>query len=243
MGDNNSEISLLIYLMANPTPTPRELEKQLAATEAVKLVKNNDIVGLGTGSTASFALNALAERIKEGLAVKGVPSSLHTEEQAKALGIPVLPLGEASEIDISIDGADEFNEKLQLIKGGGGALFREKIVASLSKNRVVIVDSSKKVAKLGAFKVPVELAPFARTYVFNQLKALGGTAQLRYQNEAIFISDNQNYIADVDFGLIDDPEVLSTKLNQIDGLLAHGLFIGLATKVIMSKEGGFEVFE
>ncbi|MEE1945017.1 ribose-5-phosphate isomerase RpiA [Pedobacter sp. KR3-3] len=229
--------------MAAATLNNRNLAKQLAAQEAVKLVKNNDIVGLGTGSTARFALMALAERLKEGLQIRGVPSSLATEAQAKALGIPLLPLGEVAQIDISIDGADEFNEELQLIKGGGGALFREKIVASLSKNRVVVVDSSKKVAQLGAFKVPVELVPVACRYVLDQFEALGGQAQLRYKNDALFITDNQNYIADVDFGLIANPEELAIQLNQIEGVLAHGLFIGLATKVIMATGEGLLVFE
>jgi ribose 5-phosphate isomerase A len=229
--------------MENSTENLRETEKLLVAKEAVKLVENNDVVGLGSGSTAHFALIELADRIKQGLIVKGVPSSLKTEEQAKALGIPLLPLGEVKKIDISIDGADEFTESLQLIKGGGGALFREKIVASLSKNRIVIVDSSKKVDRLGAFKVPVELAPFACQYVIGQLEALGGQVVLRHQDRNRFITDNNNYIADVDFGLIDDPVALSIKLNQIDGILVHGLFIGLATKIIMSKDGGLVVFD
>ncbi|WP_199120393.1 ribose-5-phosphate isomerase RpiA [Pedobacter sp. ASV28] len=229
--------------MENSTENLRESEKLLVAKEAVKLVENDDVVGLGSGSTAHFALIELADRIKQGLIVKGVPSSLKTEEQAKALGIPLLPLGEVNKIDISIDGADEFTESLQLVKGGGGALFREKIVASLSKNRIVIVDSSKKVDRLGAFKVPVELAPFACQYVIGQLEALGGQVALRHQERTLFITDNNNYIADVDFGLIDDPVALSTKLNQIDGILVHGLFIGLATKIIMSKDGGLVVFD
>ncbi len=229
--------------MGNTTPNNLELEKQQVAQEAVKLVKNNDIVGLGTGSTASLAITALATRVKEGLQVKGVASSLQTEAQAKALGIPLLPLGEVAQIDISIDGADEFNENLQLIKGGGGALFREKIMASLSKNRIVVVDSSKKVAQLGAFKVPVELAPVACRYVLDQLTALGGKTQLRYKNDTLFMTDNQNYIADVDFGLIADPQALAVQLNQIEGILAHGLFIGLATKVIMATGEGLVVFE
>lgn len=229
--------------MAALTPNHQELAKQLAAQAAVKLVKHNDIVGLGTGSTASFALSALADRLKDGLQVKGVPSSLQTEEQAKALGIPLLPLGEVAQIDISIDGADEFTEELQLLKGGGGALFREKIVASLSKNRIVVVDSSKKVSQLGAFKVPVELAPVACRYVLDQLATLGGKAQLRRKNDTLFVTDNQNYIADVDFGLIADPQALAIQLNQIEGVLAHGLFIGLATKVIMATGEELVVFE
>ena len=210
-------------------------EKKLAALSAVSLIKDGDIVGLGTGSTATFAINELAKRIKEGLEVKSVCSSITTEKLAIASGIPIIPLGEADHIDISIDGADEFTQELELIKGGGGALFREKIVASLSQNRIIVTDSSKKVEKLGAFKVPVEVIPTAYAYVFQQLKILNGKPILRIKDEKTFISDNQNFIIDVDFGLIQDPAKLSEQLNQIAGVLAHGLFINLTNKVIMAK--------
>lgn len=228
--------------MTNNTPDTREQEKKSVALAAVQLVKNSDVVGLGTGSTAYYAIAELGQRVKEGLQIKAVASSIKTEEQALALGIPLLPLGEVSELDISIDGADEFTTGLQLIKGGGGALFREKIMASLSKNRVIITDSSKKVEKLGAFKVPVEIVPTACQYVLGQLHKIGGHAVLRRLNHELFISDNQNYIADVDFGLIDDPITLSICLNQIDGILAHGLFVNLTTQVIMSERGKLVAF-
>lgn len=217
-------------------------EKKMAAVSAVSFIKNGDIVGLGTGSTATFAINELAKRIKDGLEVKGVCSSTATEKLAIASGIPIIPLGEANYVDISIDGADEFTENLELIKGGGGALFREKIVASLSKNRIIITDSSKKVNLLGAFKVPVEVVPAAYAYVVQQLKALNGVPLLRIKDEKTFISDNQNYIIDVDFGLIQDPLELSEQLNQIVGVLAHGLFINLTNKVIMAKGAELIVF-
>ena len=210
-------------------------EKKMAAVSAVSFINNGDIVGLGTGSTATFAINELAELIKDGLQVKSVCSSIATEKLAIASGIPIIPLGEANHVDISIDGADEFTENLELIKGGGGALFREKIVASLSKNRIIIADSSKKVKKLGAFKVPVEVVPTAYAYVVQQLKTLNGFPVLRIKDEKTFISDNQNYIIDVDFGLIKDPAKLSEQLNQIVGVLAHGLFVNLTNRVIMAK--------
>ena len=142
-----------------------------------------------------------------------------------------------SAIDVSIDGADEFTEELNLIKGGGGALFREKIVASLSKNRIIVTDSTKKVQKLGAFTVPVEVNPNAYQYVFNQLIGLNGVCTLRKANDEIFITDNQNYIIDVDFGLIDNPKELGESLNQIVGILAHGIFVNLTTKILMAKDG------
>lgn len=214
-----------------------ELEKILAAKEAVLLVKENDLVGLGTGSTASYAIQELAQKIKEGLSnIRGVASSKKTEALAESLGIPLLPIGEVNHIDISIDGADEFTEECNLIKGGGGALFREKIVASLSENRIVIADRSKKVEKLGAFKVPVEIVPVAYQYVLGQIKKLNGVGSLRKTAGEIFVTDNQNFIVDVDFGLIDDVQKLSYCLNNIDGLLAHGLFVDLTSKIIMAKD-------
>lgn len=217
-------------------------EKLAAAKEAVKLVKQNDIVGLGTGSTATFAIKALAERINEGLKIQAAASSNKTEELAISLGIPILPLETLGSIDISIDGADEFTETLDLIKGGGGALFREKIIASLSKNAIIITDSSKKVNKLGAFTVPVEVIPLALQYVLNQIEKLQGKATLRKKDDKTFISDNGNYIVDVDFGLIDTPAKLASNLNEIDGVLAHGLFINLTSKVIMASGNDILIF-
>lgn len=210
-------------------------EKLAAATAAVEFIKEGDVVGLGTGSTATFAIQELAKRIKNGLKITAAASSIKTEELAIAAGIPVLKLENLGSIDISIDGADEFTESLDLIKGGGGALFREKIIASLSKNAIIITDSSKKVNLLGAFTVPIEVVPLAYQYVFNKIETLGGAGKLRTEDNLKFITDNGNYIIDADFGLIDNPEKLSSQLNEIDGLLAHGLFIGLTDKVIMAQ--------
>ena len=213
----------------------QDAEKLLAAKEAVNYVKDGDVVGLGTGTTTTFAIKELGKRVAEGLKITAASSSIRSEELAKSLGIEILELGTLSSIDISIDGADEFTNSLNLIKGGGGALFREKIIASLSKNSIIITDTSKLVEKLGAFTVPVEVFPLAFQYVFNQLIKLGGKGILRQKDGKTFITDNNNYIIDVDFGLIDTPEKLATDLNQITGLLAHGLFIGLTSKVIMAK--------
>ncbi|WP_316734726.1 ribose-5-phosphate isomerase RpiA [Pedobacter aquatilis] len=210
-------------------------EKLSAAVEAVKLIKDGDVVGLGTGTTATFAIQELAKRINTGLKIQAAASSIKTEALAIAAGIPILPLEHLSTIDISIDGADEFTESLDLIKGGGGALFREKIIASLSKNAIIITDSSKKVNLLGAFTIPIEVIPLAFQYVFNNIEELGGKAKIRFKEAEKFITDNRNYIIDADFGLIKEPAQLSAQLNQIDGLLAHGLFIGLTKKVIMAK--------
>jgi len=220
----------------------KDQEKLAAAKVAVSLVKENDIVGLGTGSTATFAIKELAKLVAKGMKISGVASSEQTHKLATDLGISMLALGEVNHIDISIDGADEFTTTLNLIKGGGGALFREKIVASLSKNRVIITDASKKVEKLGAFKVPVEVLSIAFQYVLTQLESLNGVPKLRKTENEIFITDNQNYIVDVDFGLIDEPEKLAIQLNQIDGILAHGLFINLTSQVIMAENGSQKIY-
>lgn len=218
-------------------------EKLAAALAAVKFVKDGDVVGLGTGSTTTFAIKELGRRVKEGLHITAAASSVATEELAKSLGIEILDLGSLSQIDISIDGADEFTESLDLIKGGGGALFREKIIASLSKNTIVITDASKKVKKLGAFTVPVEVIPLAYQYVFDQIEILGGQGKLRVKENKTFITDNGNLIIDADFGLIDQPEQLASNLNQINGVLAHGLFINLTSKVVMSEGTDIIIFE
>ena len=218
-------------------------EKLAAAKAAVKLVKNGDIVGLGTGTTATFAIKELGKLVAEGLNIKAVASSIRTEELAKSLGIEVLNLGEISSVDISIDGADEFTEGLDLIKGGGGALFREKIVASMSKNAIIVTDASKRVKKLGSFTVPIEVIPLAYQYVFDQLTKLNGKGKKRMTGDQDYFTDNGNLIIDADFGLIDNPKALSNALNKIDGLLAHGLFIDLTTQVIMSERSEIIIFK
>ncbi|MFC4209671.1 ribose-5-phosphate isomerase RpiA [Pedobacter lithocola] len=221
----------------------QDAEKLAAAKAAVQFVKNNDIVGLGTGSTATLAIQELAKLVNGGLKIQASASSVKTEELAISLGIPILKLETLGSIDISIDGADEFTESLNLIKGGGGALFREKIIASLSKNSIIITDSSKKVKMLGAFNVPVEVIPLALQFVLNQIEKLDGKTLLRKTNGRTFISDNGNYIVDVDFGLLENPAQLAFSLNQIDGILAHGLFIGLTSKVIMADGDEILVFK
>jgi len=229
--------------MATTDKNQQDAEKLAAAKAAVKLVKDGDVVGLGTGSTTTFAIIELGKRVKDGLRIKAAASSIRTEELAKSLGIEILDLGHLSQIDISIDGADEFTASLDLIKGGGGALFREKIIASLSKNAIIITDASKKVKKLGAFTVPIEVIPLAYQYVFDQINNLGGNGILRTVENQTFITDNGNLIIDADFGLIDNPAKLASDLNQINGLLAHGLFINLTSKVMMSDGTDIIIFE
>ncbi|MBB5644497.1 ribose-5-phosphate isomerase RpiA [Pedobacter cryoconitis] len=213
----------------------KDLEKQSAARAAVKFIQQNDIVGLGTGSTAFFAIQEIALLVKNGLKIKGVPTSEHTASLALSLGIELLPMEEVKSIDITIDGADEFDTQLNLVKGGGGALFREKIVASLTKNEIIIADSGKLVAQLGKFKVPIEVVPLALNYVVQQLSKLNGKGEVRMKDNSPFITDNHNIIVDADFGLISDPAALAESLNRIEGILAHGLFVQLTSKIIMGK--------
>jgi ribose 5-phosphate isomerase A len=212
-----------------------DIEKQVAAREAVKFIKENDVVGLGTGSTAFFAIQEVAVLVKNGLNIKCVPTSEHTLSLASSLGIEMLDLSEVTAIDVTIDGADEFDADLNLIKGGGGALFREKIVASMTKKEIIIADSGKFVDQLGKFRVPVEVLPLALNYVLQQLSAIGGKGTVRMKENSRFITDNHNLIVDTDFGLITDAAGLSEQLNQVEGVVAHGLFVHLTAFVIMGK--------
>lgn len=210
-----------------------EKEKYLAALEAVKFIEDNQIVGLGTGSSASHAVKEIGTMVKNGLKIQGVPTSVRTEELAKSLNIPLIDINEVTSIDITIDGADEFTDDLVLIKGGGGALLREKIVASMTRQEIIITDSTKRVEKLGKFPLPIEVIPFAVNYVQRKISQLNGIGTIRTKNGSTFITDQGNYIIDVDFGLIDDPISLSNELNKIEGIVCQGLFIGLASKAIM----------
>lgn len=203
-------------------------EKHAAAMAAVKLIQDGQVVGLGTGSTAEFVIHEIAVR---GLRISGVPTSVRTARLAAMLGIPLIDINAVEEIDITIDGADEFTPKLQLLKGGGGAFLREKIVAEKTRREVIIADSSKLVAQLGAFRLPIETIPFARGFVQRQLEKLGATCILREG----FTTDEGNQVLDADFGLIADPAALARELDHITGLVAHGLFIDLAAEVIMGK--------
>jgi len=207
-------------------------EKYLAAQEAVKFIKGDQIIGLGTGSSATHAIKEIGNLVKAGLKIQGVPTSIKTEELAKSLGIPLIDINSVSFIDVTIDGADEFTNELMLIKGGGGALLREKIVASITRQEIIITDSSKKVERLGKFPLPIEVIPFAVNYVKRKLQELNGVGTIRLKEGAPFVTDQGNLIIDANFGLIDDPFSLSDSLNKIEGIVCHGLFIGLANKVI-----------
>jgi len=218
-----------------------DAEKEAAGRAAAKLVTDGEVVGLGTGSTAYFAVIALGERVKAGLKIIGIPTSENTGKLARSIGIPMTTLDDQPEIDITIDGADEVDPQLRLIKGGGGALTREKVIASASRRMVVVADSSKAVAVLGKFPLPVEVIAFARTVVENKIKSLGGAPNLRMQADGRpFITDNGNQILDCSFGQILDPPGLAQILSDTPGIVEHGLFIGLAKLALVGRGSSVE---
>lgn len=217
-------------------------QKKLAAEKAVEQVESGMIVGLGTGSTFNFALKKLAEKIGSGelTKIKCIASSQKTEDDALKLGITLTDLNDHPEIDLTIDGADEVDENLNLIKGGGGALLREKVVAQATKKYIVIVDESKLVKKLGeGFPLPVEVLKFASGSEKKFLESLGAKVKRREgKTGEVLITDEDNFIFDCDFGDIDDPEKLSATLNTRAGIIEHGLFIDLADEVIAGTPDG-----
>jgi ribose 5-phosphate isomerase A len=217
-------------------PKQSDLEKEAAARASLRFVRDGDIVGLGTGSTAAYAVRFLAERVREGLKIRGIPTSVQTKELAGSLGIPLTTLDEYQQIDVDIDGADEFDSQLHLIKGGGGALLREKIIASASRQVVIIADSSKQVAVLGKFPLPVEVIPFAQALVAKRIGALGATVKQRQDAKGKpFVTDEGHHILDCGFGQIPDPPALARVLSDMPGVVEHGLFINLATVVLVAK--------
>ncbi|OMD78740.1 ribose 5-phosphate isomerase A [Paenibacillus odorifer] len=218
--------------------------KQLAAEKAVEFVKDGMKIGLGTGSTAYWAINKLGERVSEGLKITAVATSRASEEQARELGIPIVAFGDIDSLDLTIDGADELDSSLQLIKGGGGALLREKIVASNSTRMIVIADESKVVNTLGKFPLPVEMVPFAWEWTVAELAKLGCNPELRRSGEELYKTDNGNYIADCRFEVIESAPKLALTIQSIPGVVEHGLFIGIAAMAIVGKkDGSIEIIE
>ena len=218
--------------------------KQRAAERAIEFVTDDQTVGLGTGSTTRFAIEGLARRVGEGLKIKGVPTSLETERMARELGITVVQLNDVDHIDITIDGADEVDPRFNMIKGGGGALTREKLVAIASAKRVMIVDDSKLVKQLGETRaVPVEVLPFAWRLTERRLSELGCQPALRQKQGATFETDNGNYILDCNFGAIADPETLEPQIRLVPGVVETGLFIKIADVLVIGLSDRVEVKE
>lgn len=217
--------------------------KRNAAAAAVALVEDGMRLGIGTGSTAAFFVDLLGERVRDGLSVVGVPTSERTAVQCGEVGVPLTNLDDTPELDLAIDGADEFDAGLNLIKGGGGALLREKIVASAAARFVVIADAGKQVATLGAFPLPVEIIAMARGPLSARIAALGAAVRLRPgDGDEPFVTDEGNLILDCDFGpSLDQPAALAEQLSAMAGVVEHGLFCGMAEQVIIGLEDGVEI--
>ena len=215
---------------------PRELEKRRAAERSLDFVVNGMTLGLGSGSTSEVMVELLGQRVQQGLQVRGaVPTSKATRAIAERYGIPITTLDETPHLDLTIDGADECDRELSLIKGGGGALLHEKIVAAASTQVVIIVDAGKLVEHLGAFRLPVEVVPFALGPVSRRLAALGGRPVRRERDGAPFVTQESNYILDCDFGAITDAAHLAARLSTIPGVVEHGLFVNLADVVVVGR--------
>src|SRR4030095_13478235 len=219
-------------------------EKELAGRASARFVNDGNIVGLGTGTTAVHAVHAIADRVKSGVKILGVPTSVRTGELARSLGIPLTTLDEYQEIDVTIDGADEIDPRLCLIKGGGGALLREKIIASASRKMVVIADSTKLVPVLGKFPLPVEVIGFAQVVVAKKIERLGAEVDLRKDASGkVYITDEGHHILDCKFGEIPDPPALGRMLDDIPGVVEHGLFIRLASVALVGRASAVEEIE
>jgi ribose 5-phosphate isomerase A len=214
--------------------------KLLVAKRAVEFVEPGMAVGLGTGTTATLFIRELGKRVAEGLKIRCVASSDASHQLGLSLGMEVTTLDELPELDVYVDGADEVGPELALIKGGGGALLREKIVASAAKRFIVVVDSTKVVERLGKFPLPVEVVKMALPVVEPRLAALGLHPKLRRAKDGggPYLTDEGNYILDCACGVIEDPEVLAAEIRGIVGVVEHGLFLGMASLVLVAGEDG-----
>jgi ribose 5-phosphate isomerase A len=221
----------------------RDELKRAAAVRAIDEVEDGMVLGLGTGSTAAFVVEGLAARVKAGLHIVGIPSSERTAAQARRLGIPIATFAEYQKLDMTIDGADEVElGSLHLIKGLGGALLREKIVAAASRRLVIVVDQEKLVERLGEHTpVPVEVTPFGWQATTAALTALGCVLERRYIGEEPFVTDEGHFIFDCRFGPITDPAALETRIAMTVGTVENGLFVGRSSMVVVASTTGVEV--
>lgn len=232
-------------------PTVADPAKAAAGRRAAEFVSDGMMVGLGTGSTAEYAIRRLAERVKEdGLRITAVPTSLKTELLARESGIPLVDINGVGHIDLTIDGADEIDHAFNMIKGGGGALLREKVVARASRLEVIVIDPSKRVVRLGRnWPVPVEVVPFGWAQTAKALHALGCEARLRGSSPhdpdaRPYRTDNGNVLLDCRFTTIDDPAGLEHAINLVPGVVESGLFIGLAHRLVIGHpDGACEIIE
>jgi ribose 5-phosphate isomerase A len=213
--------------------------KKLAAEKAVEWIQDGMVVGLGTGSTAYWAIQKIGQRVKEGLQIRAVATSVHSENLAKELNIPIVPFADVEAIDVTIDGADEVDKSGNLIKGGGGALLREKIVGHHTKTYLIVVDESKLVDQLGKFPLPVEIVAFARELTIRKLERTFGAVQVRQAGGKDFVTDNGNLIADIHAYTITDPNQRNNELHAIPGVVETGLFLKeMVSNVFVGKKNG-----
>jgi ribose 5-phosphate isomerase A len=217
-------------------------EKEAAARASLQFVKDGQVVGLGTGSTAAYFIKLLGEKVKQGLRIRGIPTSDRSRELALSLGIPLITLDDCQEIAVTVDGADEVDPQLRLIKGGGGAMLREKIVASATKTMIVVADASKQVQRLGKFPLPVEVIKFAQALITKRITAMGAHVSLRTNADGQpYVTDENNHVLDCRFGEIRDADALAQELSAMPGVVEHGLFIGMASVVLFAR--GSEIVE
>jgi ribose 5-phosphate isomerase A len=224
-------------------PQDTEALKKLAAEAALDYVKDGYVVGLGTGSTIRYLLAALGQRVRAGLKITGVPTSEETAELARKAGIPLLSDDDLWPIDVAMDGADQVDPQLNLIKGGGGALLREKIVAANARQMIITVDETKRVSVLGgAFPLPIEVLPFGWRNTAREIEQLGGKTVRRERNSHVFRTASGHYILDLHIARIEDPAGLEARLNRIPGVIECGLFVGRTDVLIVAASNGVEVY-
>ena len=217
--------------------------KEVVGKKAVEYVKDGMIVGLGTGSTVFYFVHALADRVKEGLNVEMVSTSIQTVELAQSLGLTIKELEEIDHIDLAVDGVDEIDKEFNAIKGGGAALFREKIVADIAREVIWIYDESKDVEKLGNFNLPVEILPFGYSHTIRKMEEAGLNPVLRLKDGNTLITDNNNFIVDLHLGYGFDIKSVKEKLESIVGVVEHGLFLNMCKLCVKGTEHGAVIIE
>ena len=221
----------------------QEDKKKNAGIKATEYIKDGMIVGLGTGSTAKYLVERVGELVKGGLKIQAVATSKATEEQARELGISLLDVNDVEYLDIAIDGVDEIDKDFNATKGGGGALFREKIVASLAKEVIWIMDDSKLVDSIGDFPLPVEILPYGYKVTLKRLKDLGLNPVMRLKNNELYVTDNGNYIADLHMSAPVDVKDIKEKLDNTVGVLETGQFLNMCNRIIVGTDDGVKIFE
>ena len=218
-------------------------QKKIAGEKAAEYIKDGMVVGLGTGSTAKFMVDKVGEMVKNGLKIQAIPTSKATEQQARELGIPLLSIDEVDHIDLDIDGVDEIDSEFNATKGGGGALFREKVVADLAIEVIWIMDESKLVDSIGAFPLPLEVLPYGYKIVFKKMEDFGYNPKMRMNGDDLFVTDNGNYIIDLCIGAPADIEDIRQKVNSVVGVLETGQFLKMCKRIIVGTDEGVKIIE